>query len=54
MLLLMPWLLLMLPAITMLLLMVLLCGAAAVQLNEALEKLKAGKPRYRIVMETDI
>lgn len=25
-----------------------------VQLNEALELLKAGKPRYRIVLETDI
>lgn len=24
------------------------------QLNEALDKLKAGTPRYRIVMETDI
>jgi hypothetical protein len=24
------------------------------QLNEAMELLKAGKPRYRIVMETDI
>jgi hypothetical protein len=26
----------------------------AVQLNKAIELLRAGKPRYRIVMETDI
>jgi hypothetical protein len=30
------------------------CCCCCLQLNEALDLLKAGKPRYRIVMETDI
>jgi hypothetical protein len=31
-----------------------LCAPHRPQLNKAVELLKAGKPRYRIVMETDI